>query len=311
VNRRALIGAGTAALFAGQRAPVRAQTSAPIRIGINLNDSSLGPAYALEQGLFRQAGLNVELQNFSNTNTTAQAIVAGALDVGVVDCIAVANAFIHGFPLAAFAGGCLFAKSSPTLVMVTAKSSAIHGPRDLENQTVGVPALKGLSASMAIEWLRVNGADPSKVKFLELPFPDMNTDLERGSIAAALQGEPFLSNAKAEQRALGVPFEAMGKPFYINVYAGSRDWLTNNAPAAHRLARVFYDVARWANTHRPESATIESRLTKLPLDVAQTMARNVFATSFDPQLMEPILNVGVRYQLTSRAVHAQEIAFPV
>ncbi len=311
MNRRALIGAGSAALLAGSRTQVGAQTPAPIRIGINLNDSSLGPAYAVEQGLFQKAGLNVELQNFSNTNTTAQAIVAGALDVGVVDCVAVANAFIHGFPLAAFAGGCLFAKSSPTLVMVTAKTSAIHGPRDLENQTVAVPALKGLSASMAIEWLRVNGADPAKVKFLELPFPDMNTDLERGTIAAALQGEPFLSNAKAEQRALGVPFEAMGKPFYINVYAASRDWLTSNTATAHKLAGVFYDVARWVNTHRPESATIESRLTKLPLDVAQTMARNVFATSFDPQLLDPILNVAVRYQLTSRAVHAQEIAFPV
>jgi NitT/TauT family transport system substrate-binding protein len=164
---------------------------------------------------------------------------------------------------------------------------------------------------MAVEWLRVNGADPAKVKFIELPFPDMNTDLERGSIAAALQGEPFLSNARAEQRAIGIPFEAMGKPFYINVYAASRDWLTNNGPAAHRLAGILYDVARWVNTHRPESATIESRLTKLPLDVAQTMARNVFATSFDIQLMEPILDVGIRYQLTARAVHAQEIAFTV
>jgi NitT/TauT family transport system substrate-binding protein len=312
LSRRALIGTGAAALFATQRLPARAQTSpVPIRIGINLNDSSLGPAYALDQGLFRQAGLNVELQNFSNTNTTAQAIAAGGIDVGVIDCIALANAFIHGVPLAAFAGGCLFAKSSPTLVLVTAKTSAIHGPRDLENQTVAVPVLRGLSTSMAIEWVRVNGADSSKVKFIELPFPDMNTDLQRGSIAAALQGEPYLSDAKAEQRALGVPFEAMGKPFYINVYAASRDWLANNATMAHRLTGVLYDVARWANAHRAESATIESRLTKLPLDVAQTMARNVFATSFDPQLIEPVLNVGARYQLTSRAVHAQEIAFPV
>ena len=172
-----------------------------------------------------------------------------------------------------------------------------------------MPALKSLSASMAAEWVRVNGGDPGKVKWLELPFPDMNTDLDRGSIAAALQGEPFLSNAKATQRALGVPFEAMGKPFYINVYAASRDWLTNNGPLARRLTAAFYDAARWTNAHRPESAAIESRITKIPLEIAQTMARNVFATSFDPTLMQPELDVGLRYQLMPRAVRAQELAF--
>ena len=164
---------------------------------------------------------------------------------------------------------------------------------------------------MTSEWLRVNGADPDKVKVIEMAFPEMNTALERGTIAAAVQGEPFLSDAKAEQRALGIPFEAMGKPFYVNVYAASRDWLTNNTALAHRLATTLYTTARWANADRPDSAAIESRFTKLPLDVVQTMARNVFATSFDPQLMQPVLDIAARYQLTARAVRAPEIALPV
>jgi ABC-type nitrate/sulfonate/bicarbonate transport system substrate-binding protein len=41
------------------------------------------------------------------------------------------------------------------------------------------------------EWLPVNGADPAKVKLFELPFPNMNTAFARGTVAAALQGEPF------------------------------------------------------------------------------------------------------------------------
>lgn len=311
MNRHTFFAAATAgALSAGMRT-ASAQTPGPIRIAISPNDSSLIPVYAQELGTFTQAGLNVELETFSNANGGAQAVVAGAADIGIIDSIAIANAYIHGFPLAGFAGGCAYSKDSPTLVLVTSKSSAIHTARDLENQAVAVPSLKSLSASMTSEWLRVNGADPAKVKFLEMPFPSINTALERGTIVAALQGEPFLSNAKAEQRALGVPFDAMGKPFYINIYAASRAWLTANTALAHRLAAALYDTQRWANTHRADSAAIESRFTKIPLDVAQTMARNVFATSFDPQQMQPVLDVGARYQLIDRAVRAQDISATV
>lgn len=316
MNRRSLLAAGAVSGLATRIAPASAQTPSPgsgpaIRIGITLNDSGLGPVYAQEQGFFKQAGLNVELQPFASAGSAAEAVIAGAIDVGVVDCLQVANAYIHGFPLAIFAGNCVFAKESPTLVMVTSKTGAIHTPRDLENQTIGVVAYKSLSSSAALEWLRVNGADPAKVKLFEMPFPDMNTALQRGTIAAALQGEPFLSAGKADNRVLGIPFEALGKAFYVNIYAASRPWLTANGPLAHRLATTFYDTARWVNGHRPETAVIESRFTKLTLDVARTMARNTFATSFDPHLISPVLDIGFKYQLIARQVNAQEIAFPV
>lgn len=309
MNRRTIVGGGAAALVGMHVPAARAQTSpAVIRIGIAPNDSSLVPLYAQEQGFFQQANLNVELQTISNG--VAQVVLAGGVDVGVVDCVQVGNALIHGFPTVAFAGGCMYSKQSPTLVLVTAKSGAMHTARDLEGQTIAVPSAKSLSSSMTTEWLRVNGADPDKVKFIEMAFPQMNTALERGTIAAAVNGEPFLSDAKAVQRALGVPFDAMGKPFYVNVYAASRDWLTANAALAHRLSTALYAAARWANAHRPETAVIESRYTKLPLDVAQTMARNVFATSFEPQLMQPVLDIATKYQLMTRAVRASEIALP-
>jgi NitT/TauT family transport system substrate-binding protein len=309
MNRRTLLGTASAAALSTRIASAGAQTAPAVRIGIAPNDSSLVPLYAQEQGFFQKAGLDVELQTISNG--VAQVVLAGGVDLGVVDCVQVANALIHGFPTVACIGGCVFSKQSPTLVLVTEKTSAIHGAKDLVGQTVAVPSAKSLSSSMTSEWLRVNGVDPASVKVIEMAFPQMNAALERGTIAAAVQGEPFISNAKAEQRQLGVPFEAMGKPFYVNVYAASRDWITANPALAHRVATALYDAARWANAHRPETAASESRFTKIPLDVAQTMARNVFATSFEPQLMQPVLDIAAKYQLTTRAVSAKEIAQPV
>ncbi len=93
------------------------------------------------------------------------------------------------------------------------------------------------------------------------------------------------------------------------MYAALRPWLTNNGPLARRLAAALYDTARWVNAHRPETAVIETKFTKLPIETTTTMARNVFGTNFDPRLIQPVLDIGYRYQLTDRQVQAAEISF--
>ena len=310
MNRRTLIAGGAGTLLAASRAPAFAQ-AAPIRVAITDNDSGICPYYAQQQGIFARAGLNVDIQQMSSSGGAAQALVAGAVDVAVCDALQVANAMIHGFPMIALAGGCTFSKDSPTLVLVTQKNSAIRVARDLEGQTVGVVALKSLSASSVNEWLRLGGADPSKVKFFELPFPDMSAGIARGSLSAALLGEAFLTAGHADQRALAVPFEALGGAFYVNVLATSRSWVTKNSVAAKRFTSAMFEAARWANAHRAESAAFEATLTKIPLDTVSMMARNVFATTWDPKLLEPVLAVGARYRLTDRLVSSAEITLAI
>jgi NitT/TauT family transport system substrate-binding protein len=309
MKRRALLLSGAAASLSW-RSAASAQTAAvSIRIGIGLNDSGLIPVYAQELGMLQQAGVTFDIQTFANNGAITQAIIAGALDMGVVDGLQVANAVIHGFPLAFFAGGAIFTKDIRTLVLVTAKSSPIQTARDLEGQSVAVSSLNSLSAAGTKEWLRVNGADPAKVKLFELGLAEMNAAIARGTVAAALQGEPFVTEAKADQRLLGVPYTAVAPAFYINGFVASRDWLTKNGAVLGRLSTALYGVARWANTHRTESAAIESRYTKIPVDIVNVMARNTFATSLDPRLLDPALAVGARYGLTSRLVRSQEVVF--
>ncbi|MGA2394597.1 MAG: ABC transporter substrate-binding protein [Candidatus Lustribacter sp.] len=308
MDRRTLLVAGAATASSWPSQAV-AQTPATIRIGIGLNDSGLLPIYAQELGMLQPAGIAFDVQTFNNNGLITQAIVGGALDVGVVDALQVANAVIHGIPLAFFAGGALFTHDSGTLVLVTAKSSPYHNARDLEGQSVAVSSLNSLSAAGTKEWLHVNGADPAKVKLFELGLPEMNAALARGTVAAALQGEPFVSEAKADQRVLGVPYAAVAPAFYINGFVASRDWLTKNGALVGRLVPVIYQVARWANTKRAESAAIESRYTKIPLDIVNVMARNAFATSLDTKLIDPPLAVGLRYGLISRPVRSDEVTF--
>lgn len=308
MKRLAFLLSGAAASFSLQSS-ASAQTAVPIRIGDVLSDAGLVPIYAQVQGILQQAGLAIEMHLFPNNGAVTQALVAGALDVAVIDALQVASAVAHGIPLTCFAGGAVFSKNTRTLVLVTAKSSGIQTALDLEGQSVAVSSLNSLSAAGTKEWLRVNGADPAKVKIFELGLGEMNAALARGTIAAALQGEPFLTDAKSEQRELGVPYSAIAPEFYINSFVASRDWITENISLAKRFANAMYQTARWANTHSTDSATIESRYSKIPIEVVDAMARNTFATSLDPRLIDPALIIGARYGLTPRLVQASEITF--
>ncbi|HXP94236.1 MAG TPA: ABC transporter substrate-binding protein, partial [Candidatus Binatia bacterium] len=287
-SRRRMVGLLGAAPVVTLPARVSAQTER-IRIGFGLNDPYLEPAYARDLGMFREAGLDVELVVLANGATIMQAAAAGAIDVGLGDVIQLSNAVNHGIPLAFFASGAVYTAAAPTTVLVVTKNSPVRSARDLEGKSVGVVNLKSLSGISVTQWLRVNGADDGKVTLFEIPFAEMSQALVRGTVAAALGGEPYLSAARGDLRWLGKPFDTIASRFYINCFYAKRDWIARNPSAAVRLSRVFYDAGRWANAHHAESAAVEASYTKIDVGVVRAMSRNLFSTSFESRLIQPVI----------------------
>jgi NitT/TauT family transport system substrate-binding protein len=306
ISRRRALGLAAAAPLAFAAARVRAQ-SVHIRIGAGVDDAFMQPYYAQELGLFKKANLDVEIVQAANAGAIAAAAAGGAVDIGMSEPTALALANARGLPFAYFAGGPLSVRDEKTLVLVAAKNSPIRSAKDLEGKTVAIISLRTLMANTVMEWLRINGADGSKVKFFELHFPEMAPALQRGVVDAALLGEPFLTENKDDVHALGVPFDVVAKVFYIFGWFARRDWVAANTETAHKLASVFYDVARWGNAHHAESAAIESKVTKVPVEIVRTMARNPMSTELNPAWVQPVLDIGTRYKILDRQVSASEM----
>ena len=107
-------------------APALAQTTPPVlRVGATANDTYAQAYYADELGLFSKAGLNVSISTFVNGAAVSEAIVGGALDVGVSNPVQIANAVVHGIPFVYFAGGGLYSTNAPTTQLAVSASSAI------------------------------------------------------------------------------------------------------------------------------------------------------------------------------------------
>jgi NitT/TauT family transport system substrate-binding protein len=295
-----------AALIAAAAAVPRRVLAQPaaIRIGSYPADTYAEPYFAADGGIFTRAGLTVELTSLS---TITQAIAAGALDVGLSDPVQVAHAVNAGVGLVFFAGGGLYASDAPTTLLCAGKNSPLRGAKDLEGQTIGVQQLASLGSLAAREWLRQNGADLQKVQLVEIPFSEMTAALGRGTVAAAVLAEPFLSDARGDVRPLGKVYDAVAKSFYISGWFASRDWLAKNADAAKRLTQAAYDAGRWANTHRDESGAILAKYAKLDLARVRAMTRATFATSLDTSRMQPLLDLAYRYKQLEKPVDARDL----
>ena len=288
-----------------------AQTAPAVRLGTGLADSYAGPFYAADGGFFARAGLDVAVSILANTGAIAQAAVGNALDAGVADLITIAHAHLAGVPLVCFFGCGLYESAAPTTLALVAKNSPVRTPKDLEGQTVAVVALASISSLGMREWLRRGGADLSKVRIVEMPFPDMVPAMQRGQVAAALVAEPYVASTRADARVLGKAFDAIATSFYISAYFATSDWLAKNPDAARRLVAALAESARWANAHHDETAAILAKYTKMTPERIASMTRVAFATSLAPRQMQPVLDVAYRYGQLDRQVNATEIMFPV
>jgi NitT/TauT family transport system substrate-binding protein len=310
LSRARVLALAAAVPLAGLAKPAGAQ-SAPIRIGAGPNDSYALAHFAQAGGFFSKAGIAAEITNFANAQLIVQALVGNAIDVGMADMIQVVNPVQRGVPLAYFAGGSLYRSDAPATLLVVSKSSAVTKAKDLEGSTIGVVALNSISSMSVNEWLKAGGADTSKVKVYELPFATMVPALGRGEIAAAFLAEPFLSaGLKNDVRVLASTYDTIAKQFYIGAWFGSREWLGKNAELTSRLTRAIYDAGRWSNSHQDETAAILSSVSKLDIDRIKSMTRTTFATSLDPKLMQPVIDIAVRYKLIAQPVKATDLILP-
>jgi ABC-type nitrate/sulfonate/bicarbonate transport system substrate-binding protein len=308
-RKRLLTLAAAGAAGALTSTPARAQT-ATIRLGQNAADTFGEGYYAADRGMFAAAGLDVQVLSFTNGAAQAEACAGGAIDVGLGEATELANGISRGLPFAVFASGSLYDTAAPTTQFCVAANSSFHGPKDFEGQTIAVPALTSLSSMAVRAWLVKGGADLSKTHFIEIPLNAIIAAVQRGTVAGGHVGEPFLSAAGTTVRRLGSPYDSVAKKFVISDWFATRAWLASNPAIVKRLSDVIYDTARWANAHHDDSAPILAKYTKIDVDVVRKMVRVGYATSFQPQLMQPVLNTAFAYGGLSRHMDAAELLAP-
>ncbi len=301
-----------AALFLFSPVTVAAQTAPleTLRVGVLPAEICGGAFYGIDRGYFKRAGINVELQMFTNGNAIAAGLASGALDIGLSDVVSIMAAHARGLPLVYIAPSLLNTEKAPTFALIVAKDGPIHSAKDANGKTIAVNGLKNVSQLAFEAWVDNNGGDSKTIKWVEMPFPVMPGAIAQGTVAGGLPPEPALSAAEAAgNRVVVMDHNAIAPAFLLSGWVTTRAWADAHRSAVKGFAAAIREAAVWANKNHDESAPILASYTKIPLEVVRKMRRGDFATEFVTGQVQPMIEAAAKYGIIDKSFPMSEIIY--
>jgi len=179
---------------------ILAQGLTRLRTGLLNSASDAGFFIAIDQGYFREVGIELDITPFDSAANMVAPLGTGQLDVGGGSHSAgLFNAFARGvgIKLVADKGSALpgFGFQGLLFRRELAESGVLRTPADLRGRRVSVPA-QGITPEAALgRWLQREGLSLDDVNIVLLNFADHPQALASGAIDASVTIEPFLTRA--------------------------------------------------------------------------------------------------------------------
>lgn len=184
---------------------------------------------AKDMNLFRKHGIAVKPIAFAGGSKIIQALSVGELDVGFTGTVPLVQANSRGLKIRAITGGSIQNTQNPYQAIVVPEGSNITLPNQLTGATIGVNVFKSIDHCFTLAWLEKHGVEAKSVKFVEIPFPQMEAALSSGQIQAASMIEPFITLAKTRHdvRVLDYHIVDVKPEFEMTTYVVASDKVKN------------------------------------------------------------------------------------
>ncbi len=294
-------------------APRRAGAQAPlkIRLGGVPTDDTTPVMFALRNGLYQKAGLDVEFVATASGSAATAAVVAGALEMGKGSLIASLVAHLRDLPLVIVANATVWDRKAPYDLNLVAADSPLRTGADCNGKIAASPGLNDIAQLGVLLWMDANGGDSKSLKWVELPNSAVVAALSEHRVDISSLNEPLLKSALSggKVRVLGDGLSEIGDHYVFGVYFARGDWAAKNADAVRRWVRITYEAAAYANAHKAETIPMMAEITKIPVANYQNMTRALNATTGDPAMIQPPIEAAARYKFIPRSFPAKEAYF--
>ena len=303
--RRAFVVVAAAAVAA----PRIARADEAIRIGSAVGDDVTPVLYGQQAGLFRRAGLDVQLQVLSSGSAGAAAVVGGALDIAKTSLMALILAHVKRIPLKVIAPAAVYTSTQLFAAIVVAKNSPIQNARGLVGKTIGVSSLGDVQALATQGWLAQNGIESTAVKFVEIPNSAMASAVEEGRVDAAVQVSPLLDSAvhAGRTRVLDAVYNGIAKHFLVTVWYASDATIARNPDLVRKFAGVIRDANAYCMSHPAETLPIIAAFEKIDPATLQGTVRAAYPATLDPRDIQPVIDIAAKYKTIAQPFPAAEL----
>lgn len=294
--------------------PQLAATQAPptIRVAGPPNEGYKDVYYAVESGLFRRYGIDVE-PTITSASSALEGLAGGSFDVAYSNLVPILQGYAHGVEFQIVAPSTMYASDRSQNAMLVVRDSPLRTARDLDGKVIGTQSLQDLNAVAMRAWIDANGGDSGSVRILEVPSSAAVTALTAHRVDAMALSEPLLGEALAtgEVRVFAHPQDAIAKRFEAQAFVAMRGFVAQHRDSMARFARAMHDSAVYNNTHLAQTVDLVASFTRVPPDVIAHSVRAVDAEYAEPRHIQPLIDATAKYGLIASPFPAEDIISPV
>lgn len=281
-----------------------------VRVALSSGTSSLPALYAMREGLFRKAGLDVTTVPGATSGAVVTAgLLGGAIDIGMSNLFPIVEAHARAVPLVLAAPAAVHLRSAPDSGLLVGADSSIRAIRDLTGKTIAVAGLKALDSIGTANLIDVNGGDSRSVRFVEMPFPAIIAAVEQGRVEAGSSVEPLISQAVHSGKArFFADFVGSIAPRVLESgFVTTLDFLGKHRNVVERFAAVIHDAATYANTHEDQLVGLVAGYTGIDAQVIAGATPSVFGTTLDLREIQPVIDLAAKYTVIPKSFPAREM----
>lgn len=220
--------------------------------------------YAMQSGIFRKHGLQVELSAMGSGAAMVAAIVGGSAEFAAGSLFSVFTAYGRGIPVRMVAPIAVYDTDHCDDWLLVPKDSPIHSPRDLNGKVMAADAPNDISVMATRVWMDQHGGDGKSLRSLGMNSNEQLNSLLQGRVDLVVLKPPFLTLAmgSGQVRALGKPLDAIAPRFLLSCWIATTDYIARNTDIVKAFVAGLTEGARYTNRHQAETIDMVAQFTK-------------------------------------------------
>jgi NitT/TauT family transport system substrate-binding protein len=290
----AAAGCGSSSSGAGDSASSGGGTT-QVKVGV-IPIVDVAPLYlGQKKGFFTKRGIDLKMETAQGGAAIVPGVVSGQFEFGFSNVTSLMIAQTKGVPIKSVVNG--VATNGKVGADVTGvavkKDSSIKSAKDLVGKKVAVNTLQNIGDTTVRESVRKAGGDPSKVKFVEMPFDQMPAALDGGQVDAAWMGEPALTIAKGQgARVVASPFAETDPKLTAATYFTSTKLLQQKPDLVKKFTAAMTESLEYASQHPDEARQMLTSYTKISGPVLKELTLPTWPTEIDMASLQKLASLG-------------------
>jgi NitT/TauT family transport system substrate-binding protein len=261
--------------------------------------ADVAPLYlGMKQGFFEQEGLEIEPALAEGGAAIVPAVMSGDNQIGFSNTTSLIIAASQNLPVQIISQGVQGGTGEDDAwdAVLVPKGSDIKSAEDLAGKTIAVNTLNNVGPLTINTALEKRGIDYRGIKYVEVPFPDMNAALESNRVDAAWVVEPFYSQGLgADSKPLLHPYEETTENLTVATYFASKQYIAENRDVVDRFRRAIEQSLQYAAENPDAVREVVTEYTEIPPEAAESIKLPLWSADLGEDTIQETIDLAAKY----------------